>query len=60
MTRAPAYTLRKLKLDDGDRAICGRRIWVERFEAGRAPLELVEEMAPLVARMLRRRGAARR
>lgn len=55
-----AYTLRKLKLDDGDRAIRGRRIWVERFEAGRAPLELVEEMAPLVARMLRRRAAAGR
>jgi hypothetical protein len=49
------YTIDKLKLRDGESAVKGRRIWVERFEAGRAPLDLVEEMAPLVARMLRRR-----
>lgn len=49
------HTLRKLRLHDGDGALTGRRIWVERYEAGRAPIELIEEMAPLVARMLRRR-----
>lgn len=50
------YTLRRLKLDDGDSAVRGRRLWVERYEAGAASIELIEEMAPLVARMLRRRA----
>lgn len=53
-------TLRRLRLDDDDVIVSNRRYLVQAFEAGDIKLAPIERDDPLLARMLRRRGAAAR
>ena len=55
------FTLRRLRLGEGQddaRLIEHRQSWHRRFENGRASLEDLDELAPLIARAIRKQQAA--
>ncbi len=52
------FTLRRLKLRDGERVIRWRQGWYEMYVAGRVALEGLEQVAPLIADAVRREAAA--
>lgn len=51
------FMICRLGLRDDERVLRLRRQWVEQFERGRASIELLDELVPLVARMLRARAS---
>lgn len=47
------FTIQRLKLRDGERAIRGRQALMELYVAGRLPIETMQVLCPLLARALR-------
>lgn len=52
------YTIRRLRLRDGERAIAGRQAYMELYRAGGVTLEQLDVFCPLLARALRRASSA--
>jgi hypothetical protein len=55
-----AFTLRRLKLGDGERVIRWRLAWYELFTAGRLDLDGLRIVAPLIAEAVEREGLGKR
>jgi hypothetical protein len=53
-------TLRRLKLQDGEKVIRWRRRFYELYQRGRIDLEGLRELAPLIAAAVERQAAARK
>jgi hypothetical protein len=51
-----AYTLRRLKLGNGERVLRWRRAWYALYEAGQLDLDGLREVAPLLADAVEREG----
>lgn len=49
-----AYTLRRLRLDDGERVIRWRQSWYQLYTQGRLDLDGLREVAPLIAEAVER------
>lgn len=52
------YTLKRLRLRDGERVIRWRRTWYEMYESGKLSLSGLREVAPLIADAVECRNAA--
>jgi len=57
--RKAEYTLKRLKLRDGERILRWRSAWYEMFRAGKLSLDGLEQVAPLIARAIRKQSTPR-
>lgn len=55
-----AFTLKRLKLGDGEKIVRWRQLYYERYQAGQLTLEGLRELAPLIAEAVERERRAGR